>query len=60
MSINDELAENTINRVQLLEEIEEIKEEKITPLKKQINEIDRANRSLVFERNQERFDFKEE
>jgi hypothetical protein len=57
--INDQFAENTIKRVRLIEEIEAVKEAEIAPRKKQIADIDRANRSLYFERNQERFDFQD-
>ncbi len=60
MSIMEQIAENTVKRVQLLEDIDIIKVNQVDPLRKQIQEIDRSNRDLVCERNQETFDFQKD
>jgi len=54
----DDIVANAIQRVELLEEIDKIKQDQIAPLKKQLLMLDRNMRVLVFERDQETMDFK--
>ena len=54
-----EIEANAIKRVELLEEIDQIKQEQIAPLKKELLTIDRNMRVLVFERDQEVMDLGE-
>ena len=55
--MNEDIVANAIKRVELLEEIDQIKQEQIAPLKKQLLTLDRNMRVLVFERDQETMDF---
>ena len=58
MNGKDDIVANAIQRVELLEEIDKIKQDQIAPLKKQLLMLDRNMRVLVFERDQETMDFK--
>jgi len=50
----------TIRQMQILDEIDVIKQTQIKPLKDEFNSLQRSVRELVGERNQEMIDFSEE
>ena len=55
--MNEDIVANAVKRVELLEEIDRIKQDQISPLKKQLLTIDRNMRVMVFERDQETMNF---
>jgi len=57
MNGKDDIVANAIRRVEILEEIDKIKQDQIAPLKKQLLLLDRNMRVLVFERDQDVMDF---
>ena len=60
MSISEEIVNNTVRRVQILEEIEVIRANQIQPLRNELSKLDKNNRDLVCERGQETFEFQHE